>query len=154
MKSRLWVGLALAVMGLYRCTSVIRMVISSNSLFGKSSSCLKQKGGGALHCRRLMMARTRLANAAALALIRLTNAAAQLPYGSGETKGVLLLRSQTERKAASAYALRQVEEDGRIFSWCIYRSFIRQRPLRQAYETTQIPLFCTAECWRSAGTLS
>ena len=49
-----------------------------------------------------MMARTRLANAAALALIRLTNAASQLPYGSGETKGVLLLRSQTERKAASA----------------------------------------------------
>ena len=49
-----------------------------------------------------MMAPTRLANAAALALIRLTNAAAQLPYGSSETKGVLLLRSQTERKAASA----------------------------------------------------
>src|SRR6266436_3483130 len=102
MKSRLWVDLALAVMGLYRCTSVIRMVISSNSLFGKSSSCLKQKGGGALHCRRLMMAPTRLANAAALALIRLTNATAQLPYGPGATKEVLLLRSQTERKAASA----------------------------------------------------
>ncbi len=30
--------------------------------------------------------------------MRLTNAAAQLPYGSGETKGVLLLRSQAERK--------------------------------------------------------
>jgi hypothetical protein len=39
---------------------------------------------------------------AALACIRLTNAAAQLPYGSGETKGELLLRSQVERKAASA----------------------------------------------------
>jgi len=28
-----------------------------------------------------------------LALIRLTNAASQLPYGSGETKGVLVLRT-------------------------------------------------------------
>ena len=37
----------------------------------------------------------------ALARIRLTNAAAQLPYGSGETKGELLLRSQVERKAAT-----------------------------------------------------
>src|ERR1700693_2704752 len=98
MKSRLWVGLALAVTGLYRCTSVIRMVISSNSLFGRSSSCLKQKGGGALHCRRLMMAPTRLANAASLALIRLTNAASQLPYGSGETKGELVLRTHASRK--------------------------------------------------------
>jgi hypothetical protein len=33
--------------------------------------------------------------------IRLANAAAQLPYGSGKTKGVLLLRSQVERKAAT-----------------------------------------------------
>ena len=37
----------------------------------------------------------------ALAPIRLANAAAQLPYGSGKTKGVLLLRSQVERKAAT-----------------------------------------------------
>ncbi|HEY6286692.1 MAG TPA: hypothetical protein VIX20_13595 [Ktedonobacteraceae bacterium] len=44
------------------------------------------------------MALTRLANAAALAPIRLTNAAAQLPYGSGKTKGVLLLRSQARRE--------------------------------------------------------
>jgi len=34
------------------------------------------------------------ANAAVPALIRLANAAAQLPYGSGETQGELLLRSQ------------------------------------------------------------
>ena len=36
----------------------------------------------------------RPANAAALALIRLTNAAAQLPCGSGETQGELVLRTQ------------------------------------------------------------
>ena len=35
--------------------------------------------------------------AAALAPIRLANAAAQLPYGSGKTKGVLVLRTQVER---------------------------------------------------------
>src|SRR5712692_6526007 len=34
------------------------------------------------------------ANAASLALIRLTNAAAQLPSGSGETQGELVLRTQ------------------------------------------------------------
>jgi hypothetical protein len=42
----------------------------------------------------------------ALARIRLTNAAAQLPYGSGETKGELLLRSQVERKAATYRSVR------------------------------------------------
>ncbi|HEX6108954.1 MAG TPA: hypothetical protein VFZ02_06025, partial [Ktedonobacteraceae bacterium] len=46
----------------------------------------------------LVLARS--SNAAALALIRLTNAAKPLPYGSGETKGELLLRSRVERKAA------------------------------------------------------
>jgi hypothetical protein len=40
----------------------------------------------------------RPANAAALALIRLTNAAAQLPCGSGETQGELVLRTQAGRK--------------------------------------------------------
>jgi hypothetical protein len=44
----------------------------------------------------------RSTNAAALALIRLTNAAAQLPYGLGEAKGELVLRTQAERKAATA----------------------------------------------------
>src|SRR6516162_3979436 len=50
-KSRLWVDHVLVATGLCRCTFAIPMVISSNSLFGKSSSCSNQKGGGALHCR-------------------------------------------------------------------------------------------------------
>ena len=33
-----------------------------------------------------------------LALIRLTNAAAQLPYGSGETRGVLVLRTHLNER--------------------------------------------------------
>jgi hypothetical protein len=45
----------------------------------------------------LVLARS--SNAAALARIRLTNAASQLPYGSGETKGELPLRGQSEREA-------------------------------------------------------
>ena len=44
------------------------------------------------------LALTRPANAAALAPIRLTNAAAQLPSGSGETQGELVLRTQAGRK--------------------------------------------------------
>jgi len=40
-----------------------------------------------------------------LAPIRLANAAAQLPYGSGKTKGVLLLRSQVERKATTLHVI-------------------------------------------------
>ena len=59
-------------------------------------------------CQRCCAVLTRSANAAALAPIRLTNAASQLPYGSGETKGVLLLRSQAERKAATL-RVRQTE---------------------------------------------
>jgi hypothetical protein len=54
----------------------------------------------------------RSANAAALAPIRLTNAASQLPYGSGETRGVLLLRSQAERKAASAAHSGEMKGEG------------------------------------------
>jgi hypothetical protein len=45
----------------------------------------------------------RSSNAAALALIRLTNAASHLPYGSGETKGELPLRGQSEREALRGY---------------------------------------------------
>jgi hypothetical protein len=45
--------------------------------------------------QRATLAPIHLVNAAAPALIRLTNAASQLPYGSGETKGVLVLRTQT-----------------------------------------------------------
>jgi hypothetical protein len=41
----------------------------------------------------------RSSNAAALARIRLTNGAPHLPYGSGETKGELPLRGQSEREA-------------------------------------------------------
>jgi adenosyl cobinamide kinase/adenosyl cobinamide phosphate guanylyltransferase len=41
------------------------------------------------------------ANAAALALIRLTNAAAQLPCGSGETQGELVLRTQAGCKESA-----------------------------------------------------
>src|SRR5213592_760494 len=77
---------------------------------------------------------TRSANAAALAPIRVTNAAAlflpvlptplrgyccavrqnerQLPSGSGETQGVLLLRSQAERKAASASHSGEMKGEG------------------------------------------
>jgi hypothetical protein len=45
----------------------------------------------------LVLARS--SNAAALARIRLTNGASHLPYGSGETKGELPLRGQSEREA-------------------------------------------------------
>jgi hypothetical protein len=55
---------------------------------------------------------TRSANAATLAPIRLTNAASQLPYGSGETRGVLLLRSQAEREAASAPHSGEMKREG------------------------------------------
>src|SRR5438876_12173423 len=70
----------------------------------------------------------------ALALIRLTNAASlflpvlptplrgycfavrqnerQLPYGSGKTQGVLLLRRQAERKAASASHSGEMKGEG------------------------------------------
>ena len=44
---------------------------------------------------------TRSDNAAALALTRLVNAAAQLPYGSDKTKGELVLRTQLEREATA-----------------------------------------------------
>src|SRR6266487_1743024 len=70
MISRLWAVLVLAVMGLCRCTFAIPMVISSSCLFGRSSYYSNQKGGGALHCCRLMMAPTRLANAAVRLLLR------------------------------------------------------------------------------------
>src|SRR6266581_4242839 len=45
---------ALVATGLCRCIFLILMVISSNSLFGKSSSYSNQKGGGALHYHRLV----------------------------------------------------------------------------------------------------
>jgi hypothetical protein len=49
----------------------------------------------------LVLARS--SNAAALARIRLTNGAKPLPYGSGETKGELPLRGQSEREALRSY---------------------------------------------------
>ncbi|HEX6108983.1 MAG TPA: hypothetical protein VFZ02_06170 [Ktedonobacteraceae bacterium] len=45
----------------------------------------------------------RSSNAAALALIRLTNVAKPLPYESGETKGELPLRGQSEQEALRIY---------------------------------------------------
>jgi hypothetical protein len=53
----------------------------------------------------------RSANAAALAQIRLTNVAKPLPYGSGETKGELPLRGQSEREALRVCLSTQLAND-------------------------------------------
>ncbi len=63
------------------------------------------------------LALTRPANAAALAPIRLTNAAAQLPSGSGETQGELVLRTQAGRK--------ENERDNVRVAWgCCWRALV------------------------------
>ena len=53
----------------------------------------------------------RSSNAAALARIRLTNGAPHLPYGSGETKGELPLRGQSEREALRVCLSTQLAND-------------------------------------------
>src|SRR5712692_5471713 len=91
---------------------------------------------------KLVLARS--SNAAALALIRLTNVASQLPYGSGETKGELPLRGQSERKAGSCPFCQR--------RWRVYCCAVRQNERHCAVLARSTNAACAATASQSGRT--